>query len=89
MEWCIQKYRSLKNDRLPKPNQQEVVQWVNDVWESLSTSIIQNSWHGCGFTFMENNEENILNDLEQACDAEELILDYDIAISESKALTIV
>ncbi len=75
MAWCIQKYRSLGNERLPKPCRQEVSQWVNDVWESLSESIIQNSWRGCGFRFMENNDEHILNDSEQACGDEDIVLD--------------
>ena len=63
---------------------------MKDVWESLPTAVIANAWRGCGFKFHTQEDEGFSKELEDASAvAEDLVLDYDIAISELETLSIV
>lgn len=88
MNWCITKYRSLGNERLPIPSREEIATWINEVWDSLPLDFVKNSWRGCGLNV--SLQENTLDDIANipVVEDEELCLDYITTLSELKSMAI-
>ncbi len=49
-QWCIKMYKNLGNGcKIPTPDRKEIVEWVNDAYDKISSASIANTFVSIGF----------------------------------------